>query len=99
MLAGYTAGIVAFPIVDTPGIIFDTAVARRRMKRRLRQFLRTIALPVGLVVALGVLWEIAVAVLAIPALPGTAHAQLSSPLDENALEALRCDRPPESVSQ
>jgi uncharacterized membrane protein YccC len=28
MLAGYTAGIIAFPIVDTPGIIFDTAVAR-----------------------------------------------------------------------
>jgi uncharacterized membrane protein YccC len=28
MLAGYTAGIVAFPIVNTPDIIFDTAVAR-----------------------------------------------------------------------
>ena len=28
MLAGYTAGIMAFPIVNTPDIIFDTAVAR-----------------------------------------------------------------------
>ena len=28
MLAGYTAGFVAFPIVDTPAIIFDTAIAR-----------------------------------------------------------------------
>jgi uncharacterized membrane protein YccC len=28
MLAGYTAGIIAFPVVDTPGIIFDSAVAR-----------------------------------------------------------------------
>lgn len=28
MLAGYTAGIIAFPSVDVPGTIFDTAVAR-----------------------------------------------------------------------
>ncbi|HVI87161.1 MAG TPA: FUSC family protein [Dongiaceae bacterium] len=28
MLAGYTASIIAFPSVDTPGAIFDTAVAR-----------------------------------------------------------------------
>lgn len=28
MLAGYTASIIAFPSVDTPDVIFDTAVAR-----------------------------------------------------------------------
>ncbi|EWY41935.1 fusaric acid resistance protein [Skermanella stibiiresistens SB22] len=28
MLAGYTAGIIAFPVVDTPYLIFDTAIAR-----------------------------------------------------------------------
>jgi len=28
MLAGYTAGIIAFPTVDVPGTIFDTAIAR-----------------------------------------------------------------------
>src|SRR5262249_52873341 len=28
MLAGYTATIIAFSVVDTPGLIFETAVAR-----------------------------------------------------------------------
>ncbi|HEX9448543.1 MAG TPA: FUSC family protein, partial [Dongiaceae bacterium] len=28
MLAGYTASIICFPSVDTPGVIFDTAVSR-----------------------------------------------------------------------
>ena len=28
MLAGYTAGLIAFPAVDNPGTIFDIAVAR-----------------------------------------------------------------------
>lgn len=39
--------------------------ARRRWKRRLRQFSRTVALPVGVVVFLTVAWELAIQVFAV----------------------------------
>lgn len=76
--------------------IAAAVAARRRSKRRLRQFSRTVALPVGVVVFLTVAWELAVQVFAVgdyilpaPSAIISATYALGDVVMEHSIETLR----------